>query len=173
LPFDHIYASKVIIDELRPLAEGGVVVVAPDLGSVKMAHFYAKRLGGDLAIIDKRRISGSETEVVNFIGNVSGRRVVITDDMISTAGSITDAARVVHEQGASEIYLVATHAVFCGPAIERLERAPVERVIVSDTIDTSAHRSALPKLQVASVAPLLGEAIRRVHLSESISSLFV
>jgi ribose-phosphate pyrophosphokinase len=135
-----------------------------------MARGYANRLGGELAIVDKRRVSADKTETVAVIGNVKGRNVLMVDDMISTAGSITEAARTVMAAGAKSVRIAATHGVLCGPARERLARAPVEELVLTDTIKVDPV--GLPKLRVLSIAGLLAEAIRRVHEEKSISVLF-
>jgi ribose-phosphate pyrophosphokinase len=148
------------------------MIVSPDVGGIKMARAYAKVLdNADLAIVDKRRISGSEIAVEHMIGDVSGRPVIIVDDMISTGGSISEAARICREQGASSVIIAVSHAVFCGPALERLEAAPVDKVLVSDTIPR--NEIDLPsKIEVVSVAPLLAKAITNIHDAKSVSSLF-
>jgi ribose-phosphate pyrophosphokinase len=146
------------------------VVVTPDVGGIKMARGYAKVLGADLAIVDKRRLSGSEIAVEHMIGEVEGRDVVIVDDMISTGGSITEAARIVKEHGARKVNIAVTHAVFCGPAVERIENCPADAVLVTDTIPLRGDRPS--NLRVISVAPLLSAAIEHLHESRSISVLF-
>jgi ribose-phosphate pyrophosphokinase len=137
-----------------------------------MARAYAKSLGAGLAIVDKRRISPESAEAVHVIGEVEGRTVVLVDDMISTAGTITEAAKTVKAHGASEIFICATHPVLCGPAVERLSKAPVSRILVTDTIPPAVS-SGIRNLEVLTISELLGEAIRRIHVSESVSSLFL
>jgi len=174
VPVDHLYAAPVLNNYFlsMDLSREDFLVVSPDEGSIKRAIGHAKELGGRLAIVDKRRSSAEETQQENIIGGpVEGKKALMFDDMISTAGSICGAARVLKEQGAEAIYVAATHGVLCGPAIERLEEAPVEEVVVTDTIPLSPDRS-LPKIRVLSVAPLLGEAIKRIHRNESVSKLF-
>jgi ribose-phosphate pyrophosphokinase len=135
-----------------------------------MARSYAKALGADLAIVDKRRLSGSEIAVEHVIGEVDGRNVIIVDDMISTGGSISEAARIVRDRGARQVVLSVTHAVLCGPAVERLDQCPADKILVTDTIP---RRGPSPhQMQVISVAPLIGQAIRNIHESKSVSSLF-
>ena len=146
------------------------VVVTPDVGGTKMARAYAKRLEADLAIVDKRRISGSETKIEHVIGDVEGRNCVIVDDMISTGGSITQAASVLRKSGAKEIVIAVSHAVFCGPAVQRLDEAPVDHILVTDTIPTADP--APKKLVTISVAGLVAQAIRNIHAETSVSSLF-
>jgi ribose-phosphate pyrophosphokinase len=170
IPVDHLWAAPTIARHFRDPPIPDLTVVAPDVGSSRMARGYANRLGGDLAIVDKKRISADRTETVAVIGNVRGRNVVMVDDMISTAGSITEAARTVIAAGAKSVRIAATHGVLCGPARERLANAPVEELILTDTIRVDPV--GLPKLRVLSIAGLLSEAIRRVHEEKSISVLF-
>jgi len=151
-----------------------LTVVSPDVGNVKRARLYAQRLGGELAIVSKRRISGSETQISHLIGEVAGRSVLMVDDMISTAGTVSSAVEVVHAGGAKRIVVGATHGVLCGAAMERLRAAPIEEVVVTDTIPVSAEKiEAIGKVTVLSVSQLMGEAIRRIHNNESVSSLFL
>jgi len=148
------------------------VVVSPDVGSVKLARAYADHLGAGLALVDKRRLSPEETETDFFIGNVRGKNVLLVDDMIATAGSVATAAELLREeQGAKSVQVAATHAVFCGPAFERLAAAPIEGITVTDTIPLRDDGNALP-VTVAPVASLLAEALKRIHCNESVSSLF-
>jgi len=169
VPVDHLYAKPVLLSALRNLDIESPVVVTPDVGGVKMARSYAKALGADLAIVDKRRISGSETVIEHVIGEVEGRNVIIVDDMISTGGSISQAAHIVRKHGAKQIVLAVSHAVFCGPAVERLDACPADKVLVTDSIPL---RSAPSRVEIVSVAPLLAQSIRHLHESKSISSLF-
>ena len=169
IPVDHLYARPVLLDAVEELGVENPVVVTPDVGGTKMARAYAKRLGADLAIVDKRRISGSETVVEHVIGDVKGRNCVIVDDMISTGGSITQAADTLKRAGADRIVIAVSHAVFCGPAVERLENAPVDTVLVTDTIPLERK----PKnLHTVSVAPLVARAILNIHDNQSVSGLF-
>ena len=172
IPVHHLYPKPAIIGRLREISEPDPMIVSPDVGGIKMARGYAKVMGNaDLAIVDKRRISGSEIAVEHMIGDVSGRAVIIVDDMISTGGSISEAARICRENGASSVIIAVSHAVFCGPALERLEAAPVDKVLVSDTIPRT--ETNLPsKIEVVSVAPLLARPIKNIHDSKSVSSLF-
>ena len=171
IPVDHLYAKPVLLQALQDLRIERPVIVTPDVGGVKMARAYAKALGDtDLAIVDKRRISGSEIAVEHMIGEVDGRNVVIVDDMISTGGSISEAARICKENGARTIVLAVTHAVFCGPAVKRLEASPADTILVTDTIPR--HGPSPSKLKVVSVAPLLAKAILNLHDSKSLSVLF-
>lgn len=174
VPVDHLYAAPVLNEYF--LDQGfdpkDVVVVSPDEGSIKRALGHAERLGGNLAIVDKRRADAEHTRQENIIGApVKGKIALMFDDMISTAGSICGAAQVIHDLGARQIYVAATHGVLCGPAIERLSRSPVREVVITDTIPLRSEQ-LIPKIKVLSVAPLLGEAIKRIHRNESVSRLF-
>lgn len=170
IPVDHLYAKPVLMSAVKRLGVENPVVVTPDVGGVKMARSWAKAIGADLAIVDKRRISGSEIAVEHVIGQVDGRNVIIVDDMISTGGSISEAASIVRRYGARKIVLAASHAVLCGPAVQRLDACPADKILVTDTIP---RRGEDPRaLEVVSVAPLLARAIRNIHRSESVSSLF-
>lgn len=170
VPVDHLYASPVLTAHFRTLQLTDLTVVAPDVGSSKMARGYASRLGGDLAIVDKRRVAADRTEAGAIIGEVNGRNVLLVDDMISTGGSIADAARVCRAHGAASVRIAATHGVLCGPARERLNSAPVEEIVLTDTIPIDP--AGMPRLRVLSIAPLLAEAIMRVHTEQSLSVLF-
>lgn len=175
VPVDHLYAAPVLNRHFldRGLTSDDIVVVSPDEGSIKRAVGHAKRLGGRLAIVDKRRSSADKTKQENLIGGpVAGKVALLFDDMISTAGSICGAAKLVHEAGAREIYVAATHGVLCGPAVQRLSEAPLAGVVLTDTIPMSVEQE-LPNLEILSVAPLLGEAIKRIHHDESISEIFL
>ncbi len=174
IPVDHLYAAPVINEHFLSMEMHGdqIVVVSPDEGSIKRALTHKARLGGELAIIDKRRSSAEKTSQENVIGGpVDGKIALIFDDMISTAGSICGAAEVIHQAGASKIYLVATHGLLCGNALERIEKAPIDGVVITDTIPLDPDRM-LEKIHVLTVAPLLGEAIKRIHRNESVSRLF-
>jgi ribose-phosphate pyrophosphokinase len=175
VPVDHLYAAPVLNDHFARmrLNEDDVVVVSPDEGSTKRALGHAKRLGTRLAIVDKRRSSAEKTRQEYIIGaSVEGKIALMFDDMISTAGSICGAAKKVHEAGAREVHVAATHGVLCGKAIENIEHAPIKSMVITDTIPLPAQKK-LPKIQVLSVAHLLGEAIKRIHRNESVSRLFV
>ncbi len=175
IPVDHLYAAPVIDAYFQSMGfnPDEIVVVSPDEGSIKRALGHLPQLGGKLAIIDKRRSGASTTRQANLIGGpVDGKIVLIFDDMISTAGSITGAAHMVKNAGAKVIYLAATHGLLCGNAIQRIQEAPIEQLIITDTIPLTAER-ALPKIHVLSVAPLLGEAVKRIHRNESVSRMFV
>jgi ribose-phosphate pyrophosphokinase len=175
IPVDHLYAAPVIDNYIRSLgfAEDEMVVVSPDEGSIKRALAHMARLGGHLAIIDKRRASADTTRQANVIGErVEGRVALIFDDMISTAGSICGAAETMRRAGARKVILAATHGLLVGPAVQRLSQAPFDELILTDTIPLPPEKR-LPKITVLSVAPLLGEAIKRIHRNESVSKLFV
>jgi ribose-phosphate pyrophosphokinase len=169
IPVDHLYARPVLLEAVGQLGVENPVVVTPDVGGTKMARAWAKRLSADLAIVDKRRISGSETVIENVIGDVQGRNCVIVDDMISTGGSITQAAETLKRNGAARIVIAVSHAVLCGPAVERIENAPVDTVLVTDTIPLKIKPS---NMKVVSTAPLIARAIKNIHENNSISRLF-
>jgi len=172
IPFDHLFAAPILIDYFRRKKIDDLMFLAPDVGSVKMARAYAKRLDADLAIIDKRRLFPDKAEVVNVIGDVRNRNVVIIDDMISTAGTVKNAAVAARERGAKDVFAACTHAVFCGEAMENLEEAGLKEIVVTDTVPNDPSE-LLPNIKILSVAPLLGEAVRRIHEERSLSSLFV
>lgn len=174
VPVDHLYAAPVINDHFQKAGLTGddIVVVSPDEGSIKRALGHNKRLGGSLAIVDKQRSNALEVKQNTIIGGpIEGKVALMFDDMISTAGSICGAAKLVHEAGAKEIHIATTHGVLCGPAIEKLRQAPIESLIVTDSIPIPAEKQ-LPNLVRLSVAPLLAEAIKRIHHDQSISELF-
>lgn len=174
VPVDHMYAGKVLTDHFLKLNIPGedLVIVSPDEGSIKRAVGHAKRLGGQLAIIDKRRLSADTVSQENIIGGpIEGKVALMFDDMISTAGSICGAADLVKRKGAAQIHVAATHGVLAGPAIERLRNAPLDSIVVTDSIPIPPEKM-LPNMHVLSVAPMLGEAIKRIHRHESISSIF-
>jgi len=173
IPVDHLNASPVLDAFFRELGHPpeDVVVVSPDEGSIKRAAMHAKIIGGNLAIIDKRRY-GNRVKQENLIGGpIEGKVCYIFDDLISTAASICGAARVVHQLGAREIYIGATHGIFCGDAIKNLSETPLQQIVVTDTIPLP-NEKMLPNIKILSVAPLIGEAIRRIHFNESLSKLF-
>ncbi|MEL6498665.1 MAG: ribose-phosphate pyrophosphokinase [Planctomycetota bacterium] len=175
LPVDHLSATPVFHDYFTKVREelGDLCMVSPDVGNVKVAEGFANLLGGDLAIINKRRLSGSEVTTGHIIGDVSGKTVLMVDDMISTAGTICEAAKLVREHGAKDIIVGATHGLFVGPAYERIHDAGISRVVVTNTIPQDEARAALgDRLVELCVGPLLGDAIHRVHHNESVSALF-
>ena len=172
IPLDHMQAQPVFIRYFLEEKLGSLTLVSPDVGNTKVDGAFARRLGADLAIIDKRRVSDSEVEACNIIGDVSGKTILMFDDMITTAATICAAADLLKDRGAGKIYVGATHAVLCGPAVERLSAAPVEKIVVTDTVPIAAEKvEQLTNLKVLSVAGLLAEAIRRIHFNLSVSSL--
>jgi ribose-phosphate pyrophosphokinase len=172
IPMDHVYGSPVLLNYLASKQLSDIVVVSPDVGGVARARAFAKKLDdAPLAIIDKRRQAHNVAEVLNVIGDVKGKTAVLVDDMIDTAGTITEAARLLKKEGASRVYACATHPVFSPPAIERLSSGIFEEVIVTNTIPVPEERR-FPQLTVLSVANLLGEAIWRIHEDSSVSSMF-
>jgi len=176
IPFDHLYAAPILVEDMKRRFDGKtgeLVVVSPDAGGVERARAYAKRLGAQLGIVDKRRVKANVAEIMNVIGDVQGRTAVLLDDMVDTAGTLTQAATALVDKGASRVYAYATHAVLSGPAVERITRSPIEQVVVTDTIPLSPAAAACPKIVQLSAARLLGEAIRRIHQADSLSSLFV
>jgi ribose-phosphate pyrophosphokinase len=174
IPVDHVFAMPIFIDALRPRFLGAsTVVVSPDAGGVERARAYSKRLDAGLAIIDKRRSAPNVSEVMHLIGDVKGKDAIIVDDMIDTAGTLVQAARAVMEAGARAVYASATHAVLSGPAIQRIDDSPLSEVMITDTIPLPDHARSCKKLKVLSVARLLGEAVKRIHHGDSISSLFI
>ncbi|MFO0973125.1 MAG: ribose-phosphate pyrophosphokinase [Phycisphaerae bacterium] len=176
IPVDHLTAEPIFAPHFRNggKSAGDMVFVSPDVGNVKRVRFYAQRMGCDLAIIDKRRVDGSKAVVENIIGEVEGRNVIMVDDMIATGGTVCEAARLCKERGARLVRAAATHAVLCGPAYERLSKAPLDEIVVTDSfrIEPEATRR-LPNLRVLSCATLLGDAILRIHMNQSVSSLFL
>jgi ribose-phosphate pyrophosphokinase len=173
IPVDHLFAAPVIIDYLSRLEYPDLTIVSPDAGGAERARAYAKRLDAELAIIDKRRTDDGTAEVMNVVGDVGGRTCIIQDDIIDTAGTITKAAHALREAGAARVFACAVHGVLSGPAIDRIERAPIDQLIITNTIALSGERARCPKIKVLSVARLLGQAIRSIHEETSVSSLFV
>ncbi|WP_156114216.1 ribose-phosphate pyrophosphokinase [Myxosarcina sp. GI1] len=172
IPFDHVYGSPVILEYLASKNFRDIVVVSPDVGGVARARAFAKKLDdAPLAIIDKRRQDHNVAEVMNLIGNVRGKTAVLVDDMIDTAGTLTEGARLLRQEGARQIYACATHAVFSGDAVSRLQSGLFEEVIVTNTIPIP-EKKQFPQLTVLSVANLIGEAIWRIHEESSVSSMF-
>jgi ribose-phosphate pyrophosphokinase len=174
VPVDHLYAAPALTNyfQNQSLDPNDIVVVSPDEGSIKRAIGHSKRIGGKLAIIDKVRDNPLHTQQKNIIGGpVEGKICLMFDDMISTGGSICGAARLVHEAGAREIHLAATHGVLCGPAIQRLREAPIKSLVITNTIPLTPEKR-LDNIHVLTVAPLLAEAIRRIHSNKSISQMF-
>jgi ribose-phosphate pyrophosphokinase len=172
IPVDHLYATPVLLDYINKRGAADLVVVSPDAGGVERARAFAKRLQVQLAIIDKRREGPNNTQVMNIIGDVDGRNVLLLDDMIDTAGTIVQGAQACAEKGARMVWAGCTHPVLSGPALERLQESCLTEVVVTNTIPLNGKEQRCPKLRVLSVAPLLGEAITRIHSEESVSSLF-
>jgi ribose-phosphate pyrophosphokinase len=172
IPVDHLSGSLVLSKYFRDKKIKNLTVVSPDVGNIKIASRYASLLGGDLAIVHKRRISGSQVQAQELIGNVEGRNILMPDDMITTAGTICSAAALVKERGAKKIYVGATHGVFAPGAVEKLSKTPVDEIVVTDTIPLNAEAAKLKKIKVLTVAAMVGEAIKRIHRNESVSSLF-
>ena len=174
IPVDHLFAAPVIIDYLARQDYSNLTMVSPDAGGAERARAYAKRLrSAELAIIDKRRTDDGTAEVMNVIGNVEGRTCILQDDIIDTAGTITKGATALKENGAAKVVACAVHGVLSGPAIERIEKSPIDQLIVTNTIPLSAAGEACSKIKVLSVARLLGQAIKSIHEETSVSSLFV
>jgi len=173
VPVDHLFAMPVMIDYLRQHHGKDSVLVSPDAGGVERARAYSKRLGAGLAIIDKRREKANVSEVMNIIGDVRGKDAIIVDDIVDTAGTLTNAAKAIIEAGARTVSACATHGVLSGPALKRIEESPLTELIVTDTIPLREEAKASKKIKQLSVARLLGEAIKRIHHGDSISSLFI
>jgi ribose-phosphate pyrophosphokinase len=173
IPVDNVYATPVLLEEIRTRNPGPLTIISPDAGGVERARAYAKRLDADLAIIDKRREAANVSEVMNIVGDVKGKDCVIVDDMVDTAGTLTEGARALVDEGAKSVSAVITHPVLSGPAIKRIAESPLKELVVTDTIPLNPDAEDCDKLKVVSIAPLLGEAIRRINNEESVSSLFV
>jgi len=174
IPVDNLYATPILLDAIRERnRDGETSIISPDAGGVERARAYAKRLGGRLAIIDKRREKANVSEVMHVVGDVKDQHCVIVDDLVDTAGTLSQAAGALVEAGARSVRAAVTHPVLSGPAIKRLEESPLEELIVTDTIPLRPEAHDCPKISVSSVSRLLGEAIRRINNEESVSSLFV
>jgi ribose-phosphate pyrophosphokinase len=174
IPVDNLYAAPVILEHLKSrFTHDHIVMVSPDAGGTERARAFAKRLGCTLAIIDKRRTGPNEAEVMHMVGDVKDKIAIILDDMIDTAGTLTQAAKALKDHGARTIYACATHGVLSGPAIDRINASDIEEVVITDTIPQGEKESRTSKIKVLSIAELLGETIRRIHEDESVSSLFV
>lgn len=174
IPVDNLYAAPVMLNYLKGRFEGEqVVMVTPDAGGTERARAFAKRLGCSLAVIDKRRTGPNVAEVMHLIGDVRDKVAIILDDMIDTAGTLTQAAKALKENGAKAIFACATHGVLSGPAIERINNSDIEEIVLTDTIPLGEKEAQTNKVHMLSVAELLAEAIKRIHQDESVSSLFV
>jgi ribose-phosphate pyrophosphokinase len=176
IPFDHLYAAPVLLDHMKKKFDGltdDLVVVSPDAGGVERARAYSKRLGAGLGIVDKRRTKPNVAEVLNVIGDVQGKVAILLDDMIDTAGTLTQAANALVDKGASRVFAYATHAVLSGPAVERIQKSPIEEVVVTDTIPLAPAAQGLAKITQLPTARLFAEAVKRIYNADSLSSLFV
>ncbi|MDP2921332.1 MAG: ribose-phosphate pyrophosphokinase [Candidatus Omnitrophota bacterium] len=171
IPMDHLYAVNIFVNHIRAIKLKNIVIVSPDVGGIKMARAYAKRFEAPLAIIDKRRISGEDTEAMNILGDIKGKNAVIVDDLVATASSLVEAAAALKKQGARDIYATITHPVLSGPAIKRISDSALTKLFVTNTIPVENGKKH-KKIQVLSIAPLLAEAIKRIHNEESVSCLF-
>jgi ribose-phosphate pyrophosphokinase len=173
IPVDHIYAMPVMMDYMRTRFDSNAVVVSPDAGGVERARAFSKRLDAGLAIIDKRRPAPNVAELVNIIGDVKGRDAIIVDDMVDTAGTLCAAAKGLVQQGARDVYACITHGLLSGPALERIHASSLKELIITDSIPPRPEVKASPRIRVLSVAPLLAEAVKRIHMGDSLSSLFI
>ncbi|MCX5678799.1 MAG: ribose-phosphate pyrophosphokinase [Candidatus Omnitrophica bacterium] len=172
IPLDHLYAFTIFADYIKELElDKNMVIVSPDVGGIKTARAYAKKMHCDLAIVDKRRINDKQAEAMHIMGDVAGKNVVIIDDMVATAGSLVEAVAALKKAGALEVYASITHPVLAGPAVERLKDSQIKELVVTDTIPIPKEKM-IPRIKVLSVASLLGEAIMRIHNEKSISVLF-
>jgi ribose-phosphate pyrophosphokinase len=173
IPVDHLFAAPVILDAIRKIDTEELIIVSPDVGGLTRARAIAKRLDASLAVIDKRRTGKNETEILNVVGDVEGKDVLILDDIIDTAGTLVQAEAALRRQGARRTYAAAVHGVLSGPALERIEASGLQSLLVTNTIPVEAAMARCPRIKALSVAPLLGEAIQRIHDGASVSSLFV
>jgi len=173
VPVDHLFAAPVMLETIRDLNVPNLVIVSPDAGGVERARAIAKRMEVGLAILDKRRTAPNEAEVMHVIGDVDGCNALIVDDIIDTAGTLTKAVAALKKQGADRVLAAGVHGVLSGPALDRIDASPIENVLITNTIPVEAKLRRSAKLRSLSVAPLLGEAIRRIHENSSVSSLFV
>ena len=173
IPVDNLFAAPVLIDYMRGNFNSDLVIISPDAGGVERARAFAKRLNAELAIIDKRRDAPNEAKAMAVIGDVEGKVAVILDDMVDTAGTLTEAAAALTAKGAKEIHACCAHAVLSGPAIERIENSALKTMVVTDTIPLQINAQACEKVKVLSIATLVGEAILRSHKGDSVTSLFV
>ena len=173
IPVDNLFATPVLIDYMKKNYQDNTVVVSPDTGGVERARAFGKRLGASLAIIDKRREGPNEAEVMNIIGNVEGKKVIILDDMVDTAGTVVQAASAMKAAGALEVAVCCTHPVLSGPALERIEKSEIKEVLVTDTIPLNDRANNCGKIKVLSVSGILSEAVRRIYYDDSVSSLFI
>lgn len=172
IPVDHLFAMKLLIEYIKGLELPNLIVISPDAGGVERARAFAKRLGTSLAIVDKRREGANVAKAMNIIGDVKGKVAIIIDDMIDTAGTLNEATNALLSAGALEVHSCCTHAVLSGPAGDRIKKSPIKSVITTNTIPLGEELQKIKKIKVLSIAPLLGEAILRIHGEASVSSLF-
>ena len=173
IPVDHLYAAPVMVEFIKSKFADNLVIVSPDAGGVERARAFAKRLGASLAIVDKRRTKPNESNVMNIIGEIKGKTALLLDDMVDTAGTLTQAANALHNEGAAKVVACCTHPVLSGTAIEKINKSGLQQMVVTDTIPLREDAKSCKKISVLSVARLLGEAIKRIHNNDSVSSLFV
>lgn len=173
IPVDNLFAAPVLLKDMRKTYNHEIVIVSPDAGGVERARAFAKRMGADLAIVDKRRPAPNQVEAMNVIGNVEGKIAILLDDMVDTAGTLTQAALALAEKGAKEVHAYASHAVLSGPAVERVKGSALKSLVVTDTVPLSEEASKVDKIRVLSIADVVGEAIIRSHTGDSVSHLFV
>ncbi|MEA1936067.1 MAG: ribose-phosphate pyrophosphokinase [Thermodesulfobacteriota bacterium] len=173
IPVDNLFATPVLLDYIKENYQDNMVIVSPDTGGVERARALGKRLGANLAIVDKRREGPGESQVMNIIGDVKGKKTVILDDMIDTAGTVVQAASALGDEGATEVSVCCTHPVLSGPAIDRINDSSIKEVIVTDTIPLHEKANSCKQIKVLSVSGLLGEAVRRIYYNDSVSSLFI
>jgi ribose-phosphate pyrophosphokinase len=173
IPVDHLAGELVLSKYFKDKKIGNLTVVSPDVGNMKIASSYAARLGGELAIVHKKRVSGSKAIAQEIIGEVKGRNILMCDDIIATAGTVCSAAKLVKERGAEKIYVGATHGIFAGQALERLKETPIDEIVVTDTIPLTPATKKIGDIKVLTVSSMLGEAIKRIHRNESVSNLFI
>jgi len=171
IPMDHLYAVNIFVNHIKKIKIKDIVIVSPDVGGIKMARAYAKKFGAPLAIVDKRRISGEDTEAMNILGDIKGKNLIIVDDLVATASSLVEAASALKKQGGKDIYAAITHPVLSGPAIKRISNSVIKKLFVTNTIPVENGKKH-KKIEVLSIAPLLAEAIKRIHNEESVSCLF-
>jgi ribose-phosphate pyrophosphokinase len=171
IPLDHLFAVGEFVPYFKKKKLKNIVIVSPDVGGIKMARAYAKRFGAGLAIVDKRRVSDVEAEAMHIMGDVRGKTVILVDDMVATAGSLLEASEALKKDGAADIYAAITHPVLCGPAMQRIKKSKIKEFVVTDTIPVPKEKRT-DKIVVLSVAPLLAEAIKRIHSEKTISALF-
>ena len=171
IPMDHLYAVNIFVSHIKKIKLKDIVIVSPDVGGIKMARAYAKKFEAPLAIVDKRRISGEDTEAMNILGDIKGKNLIIVDDLVATASSLVEAAAALKKHGGKDIYAAITHPILSGPAIKRISDSSIKKLFVTNTIPVENGKKH-KKIEVLSIAPLLAEAIKRIHNEESVSCLF-